>query len=1020
MGDQYEGDVERAFREAQARMRRRHKSPAPRSPRLHARPEAHLPRRRALDDDGEEKGAAAGLDPEDNLIADAVQERAAWGGVAPMAAAVGLGILRGIQNAVRREDPELLPRVQRRWIAHSQADSIVDRSVNFLNTELAAGDILAVPGPAQVAEAAARQRPTFQRLTRIADAELRNAAALTAHGWALPLILYHHIHDGVHGQGHNHCHETPTGNVRHVKLLRDVMERMRYHVLLFGNAINLGILDPDVPWYQHDLSVVLRLAKHGEFLDRMLELHAAAPHGGIGARTGELKEFDRRATAILEALLESLPTGEVEDPEPQFWRDTERWLKAVDLVAPNWTKWVMPLVQLGAIALPAFLEIMQPVLTRNTPAGLRANAFGATGVVALENDAFNRDVAAELNAHPAKAELIGRMIYSQDNGAHKVYINAKNDTGVSAASLGHVTQRALRAERNVAVRPYPDMLEVGNEGGIGRYVHVNATLAGLHSQFTSVPMAILDNPRLWVACDGLLRAQAEFGAGRTAEAVKMVNTYGAGLTQCVQETLAEARLEPDQYAIVRAFVDFNVGAWMQRIHLLASMPEALALHTAGYLLHHHLGDAILNIPWWADALLPGTPANTMLVTNYLVYWVGRQIAQFKRPATATMNFEEFMWWCIKGYTKATGYWNLVAMGYYHVSYNGWWSVPDLWVVPRYVMSLSAWPARTVLDLVTRFRAEFRARFPLHRGLREWREAALRVWRVSGMDRVFGEMANLDPELRPDYAAGAAALNAAVEAPTVQNVMRIANEIAAAPNATGVPLADFNAAMNHMHAKLERFNVIPTTKVVVEAATGAVIATMVIEPAGVLGAALVTQHLISEAYARVPVVQGWRSYLGSRIKALPKLLGRSFARCVGRRAPRRIPTAEEDMAFEGPVEALDYAERNMDPAFANQQIERNLQQFIETCREERMTDLQIDRELERQGDPFVLNMWRTKFYNRGRPVVARAPARDLRAEIQRIVTSNRRLRVPRAEIRGMLDDIEEYRVYLREFDEGAFD
>lgn len=1019
MGDAYEDDIGRAMDAAELRRRaarRRNSGPG---------------LRRILDDGDddhweEEKGAPAGHHPpaaaaglDDDGVAEAVQERAAWGmACRTKTLEVGRWILYKISEAWKSNDPGQLPRVQRRWIARSRADTIVDRSLNFLNTELAADQILAVPGFLQAVEASARRKPTFGNLERIEDVAMRDAAAQTAHGWVLPLILYHHIHDAPHDSDHYACAGTPQASVRHKRLLRSVLERTRFHAQLLGNAISMGILDPNIPWYQHDLSVVLRLAKHGEFLDRMLELQSVTPPMGIAARNSQLKEFDERATAILQTLLTSLPTGPMEEPEPSFMRENERWTQAMELIAPNWTNWIMPLVQLGAVALPAFLEIMQPVVTHNTPAGLRARDLSAAGVNVLERDAFNREVATELNAHPARDELLGRMVYAEDKGPHKVYVTARGDVGVSATSLGHETQRSLRAERVVGARDYPDMLEVGNVGGLARLIHVNATKAGLYSQFSAIPLGILADANLAVSCDGLLSAIAEFRTKQTTEALEKINTHGAGLTKCAERTLLGAGLQPDQYALVRAFIDFEVGAWLRDIHFWTAMPEAMALHHAGYFLHNRLKDTISNIPWWTDVLMPGTPANTMLVTNYLVYWVGRQIAQLASPRAETMNFEQFVWWCLQGYVKVTRYWNVPAVGGY-VAYNWWWSKLDVWVVPRFVADLGLWPARTVQACVQAVRTELRTRLPTITGLRARREATLRAWRVSGMERVFGHLARLEPEMKLDYEAGADALNAAVEGPVARNVARVANTIAAAPSATNVPLTDFNTTMNHMHEALESYQVIPVTQAVVNAATKAVIATVVIESLGVTGAALVTQYMVSQAYDRVPAVAAWRSYLGSRVKALPTLLYRGFARCLSRRVRPRLATDEEELAFEGPVEAIDYAERNVSPAEADARIEQRLGDLVAERRGDGRTEEEIDRELRLKGDPFVLGLWRKTFRNVGRPAAAPPPLRRVEDEVQVLVRNNRRMGLSMAEVRDLLEEVPDYAAYLDAFDRGEF-
>lgn len=1011
MGDRSEDDeVEQAMRAAARRRRSRSNS----RPRL---------RRGLVEDDGEdEKGAPAGhhheaKEPEGDLVAEAVQERAAWGGLAPVATEAGRWVLRKIAEAWRRDDPDQLPQAPRHWIARSQADTVVTRSVEFLETELAAERVLVLAGDVQAVEASVRGVPTFGKLTRIRDKRLRDAAALTAHGWVLPLILYHQIHEGKRNDPFHFCAGTPVEDEGHHKLLRRVLERARYHAILLGEAVNLGILDPDVPWYQHNLAVVLRLAKHGEFLDRMLELQTLTPGEGIAAGRRQLEEFDERATAVLLALVDSLPTGAVEDPEPRFLRDNARWVRAFDLVAPRWTGWIMPLVQLGAVAMPTFLEIMEPVVRYNTPAGLRARDLGTAAIPVLDRENFNREVATELNAHPAKDELLGRMVYAQDNGAHKVYVTARGEVGVSATSLGHETQHSIRANRVVGARNYPDMLEVGSVEGLARLIHVNATKAGLYSQFTSVPMCIMADANLAVACDGLLSAKAEFGAGRTAEAQAMVNLHGASLTKCAERALLGANLPEDQHVLVRAFVDFQVGAWLRDFHFWTAMPEAMALHTAGYFLHHHLKDTVSGIPWWTDALLPGTPANTMLVTNYCVYWIGRQIAQLATPRMETMNFEQFVWWCIRGYTKVTHYWNAPAAAGY-VAYNWWWGTLDAWVVPRFVLDLGLYPARGVQACVQAVRTELRTRLPTITGLRAWREATLRAWRVSGMERVFGHLARLEPEMKLDYEAGADALNAAVEGPVARNVARVANTIAAAPSATNVPLTDFNTTMNHMHEALESYQVIPVTQAVVNAATKAVIATVVIESLGVTGAALVTQYMVSQAYDRVPAAAAWRSYLGSRAKALPKLLYRGFARCLGRRAPPRLPSDKENLAFEGPLESVDYAERVVDPLRANDRINDEVGDQVATQRRNGATEAEIDAWFRRQNDPFVLDLWRKNYKDRGPPPPARARLRDVGGEIQEFVDGNRRF-MSMAEIRTILADNRDYRPYLVRFDQGAF-
>lgn len=944
----------------------------------------------------------------------------------PRAAQVGVKILRHLGRAVRRNILEELPRASASWAMHTKADTVVNRTVEFMTAELAAGDVHVFAGDAQAEEEGARRYAGFNRLRGVEDPDIRNAAALTVHGWALPILLYHSIHTGAYRKFYNFCAGSATEMQKHIDLVRDVWQRVRFHVNLLGDAINAGVLNREIPWHQHKPAYVRRLAKHGEFLERMLALQNITPLEGIGAKMPQLHEFDRRATEILHELTEILPTGEVEDPDISFWRNTEEWFKMLEFTTPRWVDWVLPVVQIGAIAVPLWLELTGDVVQHNHPALLRAEEMSRDAEAVLERERFNAEVAAELNAHPSRNELLGRMVYAQDNNAaSKAYVPGVGYIGVATTSLAHDAQKSIRGER-LNVPMYPNLLKVGDAEGLGRFIHANATEAGLFSQFTSIPLTILRKPKLWAACLGLLRARAELGTERTAEFAKAVATHGATLTLCADEVLEEVKLPADQHRITRAFIDYQVGAWMKGIHHAITMPEAWALQTLGYYVHEGLGDGLDDVLWWTNnALVFGTAANTALVTNYLIYWIGTSLFV---PTENAKSFPAFVWHTMKAGVRA--WWSLGAVGASlsltiptsYVAYQSWWYGlgPEAWLRMAWNVLMS--PTHAMQALVTRVRSELEIRFPTVRGLRAMRESALRSWRVSGMDRVFRSMADRDPSLRADYAAADASLVNSIERPLVQNVGRVAEEIARLPPASGVPLKDFDAAMSHMHHALERYATVATTRAVVESATGAVVATFVVQSLGTVGAAVVTQQMLSSAYALAPApVRRWRSYLGTSLMALPRLLYHGFARCASRRrAPARPPDEAAQVVYEGSLEMWEYGDRAINPVAAADRARDALSNFVEGERKVGKSDKDIDRELVRRGDPYVINMWRTEFANRGPPPAARlVRRRDIRGEIQQIVDSNLDMRVPRDEIHRILASNRDYVPYLDEFDEGVF-
>lgn len=769
----------------------------------------------------------------------------------------------------------------------SPADSVFHRTVEAMRESLDGGSIPIVRGPLQPDEEEAARRPGPDRLRAFAKGDVREAAALMAHAWVRPVILYSQICRGVA--------ETRINRLvleERLAFLKGLWERVGFHVRLLMQATQHGIMDPKIPMHSHRKALVYRLLVHGKYLDALLALHAIVPEAGIGATMAELEEFARQAVPILTELERVLPIGPLEVDEPELFRNTRIYFQVVEFTTPRVVQCIGP----ALVVAVAWANAFSTIIRQSEPALIRARGQAGLRLEAAQRYAFNERVATSINADVVRrGRVLGSFVYPEDGSADHVQILLGNATGVARTSLSTGPDQMFDAIRPGDVKPYSmQMVPVEPGVDIKRFVFNSNPDAGAYSRIAPRALALLSDAKFWFACSGLLQSYAD----GTPVDERHVLLFGASLADCSMATLRGVAAPEDAYRWVRSFLDLSLGAWTQGIWLAPG--EAWVALLAGALTRRFVPlSGLEGLLWFTDnMLIPGTVPNLYLSLGYIC-WV---TASYVRRTGTCCSFGTFagfsaaaagLAWAIAPYAAGAA---LAAAGGMFIAtrFASWAQVAEI------TWDYASWPMRSAHQGFIGKLTQIWESMPGVSNLAKLRMFAGSCWAQLGLGEVVLRAAEGKQTVLSDYQAAATARIEVDDIKVAAEVARITNKIFdELPTQNNNPLMAMNNTLGHMHRSVEGFKTLPAVAPLVEIeakeAAKLCVGAIAMTAVGTWATTRVVEGARERFYpARL---RRWAGYLGTPHKYLQHVFNLGFSVCRRKRGNTSLPSDEETQPAE---------------------------------------------------------------------------------------------------------------------------
>lgn len=843
--------------------------------------------------------------------------------------ALGCAWLVGIAGAVFSKAWESLPSAAtvRKAAGGSPADTVFDRTLDALKMPLRGADIPVVKGHQQSVEREARATPRVGELLAFRDGPDRRAAAIAAHAWPRPVILYSQICRGLTDANIN-----PMVQREHLQFIQRLWQRVGYHVGLLDRAIQHGILDWRIPMRSHNRGHMYRMLVHGKYLDTLLALHAIVPLNGIGADAAELTTFEREATVLLKALEPLLPIGNEEDHDPSFFRDPRAVLEVAEFVTPRVLRLIAPALTLATVVVMPYVRAYETEARQSYPPLVRAREQAASHFAGFRAEELKK-VAEAINADERRGRLLSRFVYTADGGDGSSVPIEPGDAKLSVAivSLNTGPSQLFQAER--FGNGYSMQDEPGFVGQVRRFLFTSWATAGQFSRISvRVVSNVLEDAKFWAACAGLLQSHAD---GTPVEAATLV-TLGVSLTQCVVRQLRNVNVPEDQYGWVRSILDVSLGSWAHGITLAPG--EGWIMRFAGCLVRRvvswrHIEDLL----WFTDNfLIPGTTANLCFSLGWIL-WVVVESLRRHAPAALTPGVFAAISVAATGAAYGLASYAAPAMvgGVFLARGAGatWGQILGLTV------DWTTWPVRRLFGFYAeQLEAVLRGR-PAVRNLPDLRTFALRCWRAIGKGDAMLNAARRDAAVLDDNMQ---ALRIQTDADALRNVAaaRTARQILdTLPPEVGNATRGMGIALDHMHRQTEGFVVLPLVAPQVEVEAEAATETFMIGLAATAVGSWATNQAMGRFRDRFYSEQAkwWVNLAGTPQRWVQHVFTLGFSRCRRRQSSSRLPSADEQKASQGPEAGYQYVNGFVNAAQEQVADKKYLLEWIREQREDGMDE-----------------------------------------------------------------------------------
>lgn len=831
------------------------------------------------------------------------------------------------------------------------ADTVFYRTRNAMSMVLRGADIPVTKGNDR-----SRRVAGLDELTDFESGEKRTAAAIAAHAWPKPVILYAQICRGV-----TEAKIEDAVRREHLRFVQRLWERVGLHVELLQQAVDHGVLNWRIPMTAHNRGHVYRMLVHGKYLDALLALHAIVPLAGIGAEPDELVAFERQATVILKELEPSLPINSEADRDPSFLRDPRAFLEVAEFITPRILRLVTPAFMLATVVMLPYVRAYGDVARQSSPALVRAREQAAQRSGTIDRMDALTQVAGSINVDKDKGgKLLARFVYAgEEGGPDPVPVLYGNAATVARTSLSTGPDQIFEAVRPEGKAEYSMQRAFGVAATIRQYIFSNNADAGAFSKISVRAMLLLEDAKFWTACAGLLQSYAD---GTPVNEVT-VAMFGASLAECTTAQLRGVNVPADQYRWVRPLLDLSLGAWTQGIFLAPG--EAWVLRAAGCLVRYVVPWAgIEDFLWFTDNMLfPGTLPNLFVSLGYVCYmaiaWLRNRgpRCSFRLFAGCTATAASV---AIAALPTIAGPLVLVGAGAglaLRLAGFSWAGILGL------TIDWTSWPIRSAFR---RFVQEFEAMLQYRSAvtnLADLRTFGMRCWSRLGLGEAMLHAAQGNPGVLDSYQNASNTGMRDIALPRATAAARVARTIM-----DQIPLGESNSTrgmvsvLDHMHRHTEAFEALPSVAPLVEVAAETALDTFVSNVAVTAIGATITPRLVDDVRGRLysDRAKWWLNLAGTPQRFVQHIFHLGFSRCCRRRRPPTTTVSVEDkQAAQIAHAGFQYANGFINAAQEQDFELRRMRQWVKTQRTEwKMRDEDIAYLIGLTYD----EVWKAKFEN----------------------------------------------------------
>lgn len=832
------------------------------------------------------------------------------------------------------------------------ADTVFHRTRDAMSMVLRGADIPLTKGNDGSEER--RRTPGLDALTAFPSGERRTAAAIAAHSWPTPVILYAQICRGV-----TEAKIDDAVRRDHLKFIQRLWERVGLHVELLQQAVDHGILNWRIPMTAHNRGHVYRMLVHGKYLEALLALHAIVPLAGVGAEPDELIAFERQATVILKELEPSLPINSAADRDPSFLRDPRAFLEVAEFITPRILKLITPALTVATVVMLPYVRAYGDAARHVSPALVRARAQAAQRSGVIDRmDALTK-VAGNINLDKVKGgELLARFVYAgEEGGPDPVSVLRGNPATVARTSLSTGPDQVFEAVRPNGKETYSMQQAFGVAATIRQYIFSNNADAGAFSRISVRAMLLLEDAKFWTACAGLLQSYAD---GTPVNEVT-VAMFGASLAECTTAQLRGVNVPEDQYRWTRSLLDLSLGAWTQGIFLAPG--EAWIMLAAGCLVRYVVPWAgIEDFLWFTDNMLfPGTLPNLFVSLGYVCYmaiaWLRNRgpRCSFRLFAGCTATAAGV---AMAALPTIAGPLVLVGAGAglaLRLAGFSWAGILGLTI---------DWTSSPIRSAFRRFVQEFEAMLQYRSAvtnLADLRTFGMRCWSRLGLGEAMLHAAQGNAGVLDSYQTASSTGVRDIRLPMDTAAARVARTIM-----DEIPLKESNSTrgmvsvLDHMHRHTEEFKTLPSVAPLVEAATETALDTFMNNVAVTAIGAYATPRLVDAVRSRYysDSTKWWINLAGTPRRFVQHILHLGFSSCCRRRRPPTTTVSVENkQAAQIAHASFQFANGYINAA---QEREFELQRMRQWVKEQRnewnMRDADIADLISRTYEP----AWKGKF------------------------------------------------------------